>query len=138
MIVVDASVAVRWFVNAPEFTAGRKLLQSGEPLIAPELIVAEATHAAWKLARAKTITVEHANALVAELPRAFTYLAPLLDYRERAFAIARELDHPVYDCFYLALAEASETRIATADSRLAQRAKSTPWAKRIKHLQVSA
>ena len=33
-------------------------------------------------------------------------------------ALARELDHPVYDCFYLALAEREGVQLLTADARL--------------------
>ena len=38
--------------------------------------------------------------------------------RDRALAIAIELRHPAYDCFYLALAERSTAPLVTADERL--------------------
>ena len=53
--VVDASVALRWFVEAPGSAAAAQLLSGRERLIAPDLIVAEVANAAWKLARAGEI-----------------------------------------------------------------------------------
>jgi predicted nucleic acid-binding protein len=62
-----------------------------------------------------------------ELPRLLAELCPLATLAERALAIAEELRHPAYDCFYLALAEAKEARLVTADRRFAQRLAGTPW-----------
>lgn len=69
MPVVDASVAVRWFVDAPPSPACVAVLHSGEPLLAPDLIAVEAANAAWKLSRAGVITLEHAAELVSLLSR---------------------------------------------------------------------
>ncbi len=38
---------------------------------------------------------------------------------EQALTIAIELDHPIYDCFYLALAIRESTYVVTADNRFA-------------------
>jgi predicted nucleic acid-binding protein len=43
-------------------------------------------------------------------------------------AISRALDHPVYDCFYLALAEDRHATLVTADGRLLNRLQDTQWA----------
>jgi predicted nucleic acid-binding protein len=41
---------------------------------------------------------------VREIVKAFEELVPVSVLRDRALAIAVELRHPAYDCFYLALA----------------------------------
>jgi len=41
--------------------------------------------------------------------------------------IAGALDHPVYDCLYLALSEEQQTRLVTADTRLLEKLRNTPW-----------
>ena len=41
---------------------------------------------------------------------------------ERAVRITLETDHPIYDCLYLACAEATGTDLITADRRFAEQA----------------
>ena len=41
MLVVDCSVAVKWFLEEPGDREALALLRAGERLIAPELIIAE-------------------------------------------------------------------------------------------------
>ena len=45
-------------------------------------------------------------------------LHPVADLIERAMQIAMEIEHPVYDCLYLACAERTESELATADRNL--------------------
>jgi predicted nucleic acid-binding protein len=54
-------------------------------------------------------------------------LCPLVGLAARALAIADELRHPAYDCFYLALAQARDARLITADRRFTGRLGGTPW-----------
>jgi predicted nucleic acid-binding protein len=64
----------------------------------------------------------------ARLPLAFDRLIPLAPLALRAVAISRDLDDPAYDCFYLALAEDQHATLVTADGRLLNRLRGTPWA----------
>lgn len=57
-----------------------------------------------------------------------TGLAPL------AVAIARQLDHSVHDCLYLALAETERAGLVTADLQLFGKLRATPWAQRTMNL----
>jgi predicted nucleic acid-binding protein len=52
----------------------------------------------------------------------------------RAVAIAGELDHPVYDYLHVALAEVRRATLITADSRLLEKLRRTPWAANTLHL----
>jgi predicted nucleic acid-binding protein len=127
MLVVDASVAVKWFIVEPGRPEARRLLDGGNRLVAPELIVAEVVNVVWKRLMAHAVDRLQAADVPRELPRLFAELCPLATLAERALAIAEELRHPAYDCFYLALAEAKEARLVTADRRFAQRLAGTPW-----------
>src|SRR5271165_5919516 len=51
-LIVDASVAARWFVPVLAWPSAAAVLQEGRPLIAPELILAETANAFWKAVRA--------------------------------------------------------------------------------------
>jgi predicted nucleic acid-binding protein len=116
--VVDASVALRWFVDAPGTDAALQLLEGEEALIAPDLIVVEVANAAWKLARAGEISEEHGARVAGAVASSFSELVPSGRLIVRAYALAGALEHPVYDCVYLALAEREEARLVTADQRL--------------------
>jgi predicted nucleic acid-binding protein len=127
MLVLDASVVVKWFVEEPGTAAAMALLAQDESLIAPDLVVAEIANVAWKhLMRGD---LQHAQlAHVPEVvPRMFAELWPTVWLARRAFEIAVELRHPVYDCFYLALAESEGAMLVTADRRLIDRLVGSRW-----------
>lgn len=127
IVVVDASVAVKWFIHEPDRPAARSLLKPDSRLIAPELIVAEVASAMWKRVLAGEGDARQAPLTAASLPRFFARLLPLAPLVARALEIAAELRHPVYDCFYLALAESEEATLVTADWRLVAQLAGSRW-----------
>lgn len=50
-------------------------------------------------------------------------LQPSAELVIKAAALAAQIDHPVYDCVYLACADAATAPLVTADAKLAQRAR---------------
>ncbi len=133
-IVVDASVALRWCFQLNKSDRAEKLLRSDHHLIAPDLVIAEITNAAWKFVIFDKMAAETAAAAVRQIVKAFEELVPVSALRDRALAIAVELQHPAYDCFYLALAERSTSRLVTADERLIRRCAGTPFRKLVQSL----
>lgn len=133
-LVVDASVALKWFVDEPDSDHAVALLESGEPLVAPELVIAESLNAAWRLVRYGAFGETVRQRILDELPTFYDRFWGLLDLAASASAIARDLDHPVYDCFYLALAEKAQATLVTADARLLKRVPRTRWAKQVAKL----
>jgi len=129
--VVDASVACKWFLAEAGTDAAVSLMQSGEGLTAPDIIIPEVCNVAWRKARTGEIAAQQAEAMVAGLAASLDEVVPSAPLAARSLAIARELDHSVYDCFYLALAEQREARLVTADARLIGRLAETPWAARV-------
>ena len=71
---------------------------------------------------------EHRQRIAAHITQAYDRLTPLSTLAERALAIAGALDHSVYDCFYLALAEVEAGQLVTADRRLLAKVTGTPFA----------
>jgi len=118
MGVIDASVAVRWFVYGPGNERAAPWLDRSD-LIAPDLILAEVGNALWQYARRDHLTIEEAAAILKRLPECFARLAPIGDLVSEAFLLARECDHPIYDCFYLALARREGHSVVTLDRDLA-------------------
>ena len=132
--VVDASVALRWCFELNGSDRAEELLRSNDHLIAPDLVMAEITNAAWKFVIFEGITAESALAAVREVTKAFEELVPTSVLKDRALAIAIALRHPAYDCFYLALAERSTSPLVTADDRLICRCANTAFEKLVQLL----
>jgi predicted nucleic acid-binding protein len=53
---------------------------------------------------------------------------------ERAIAMAVALQHPIYDCLYLACAERAGAQLATADRRLVAAAQGSAFASLVVHV----
>ena len=75
----------------------------------------------WRKARLGQVVAGQAVEAIGRLRAALPDLRPTASLARRALALAIELDHPVYDCFYLALAELEEDVLVTADDRLLRR-----------------
>jgi predicted nucleic acid-binding protein len=132
-IVVDASVALRWCFQLNGSDRAEELLRSDNHLIAPDLVIAEITNAAWKFVIFDRMKAESAMSAVREVVKGFDELVPTSVLKDRALAIAIELRHPAYDCFYLALAERTSP-LVTADDRLIRRCADTPFEKLVQSL----
>jgi predicted nucleic acid-binding protein len=116
--VVDASVAIKWLVDEPLSERAAKLLNDDLSLAAPELIYAEAANALWAIARRGQISaadVREALDLLADVP--LTVPSSMRQLMAAAARLAHDLDHPVYDCLYLALALQEQRPVITADRR---------------------
>lgn len=131
-LIVDASVALKWYLNdEPHAGEARALLNADEALVAPEIVIAEVCNAAWLGVRAKRIRDMQAQEIARSVANIFSALVSGSDLAERAMTIAIQLDHAAYDCFYLALAEARDAPMVTADQRLRRKVRGTPWAERV-------
>jgi predicted nucleic acid-binding protein len=115
MIIVDASVALKWVMPEEDSSAARTLQQS--ELAAPDLWIIEVANALWRRVVQKELSQKEAASRLAWLRRAPVRPIPASDLIEDAFRIATELKHPVYDCIYLAGALREEAKVVTADVR---------------------
>ena len=138
VVVVDASVALKWFVKEENTPLAVALLASGERAIAPTLIVAELCNAAWRLWRRSEIARAQVGVVAGRAPTLFAALVSEMDLAKRASEISLNLEHPAYDGFYLALAEREEATLVTADRRLAERVRAPPWERRVVALDAWA
>lgn len=134
MLVVDANVATKWFVNQIHSDAAEQVQASRQRLLAPQLLIAEVTDALRKHVRTNDVTHDQAQAALLTLPKAFSELVPMQALAIRALTMAGELEHSSYDCFYLALAETRSAQLVTADRRLVNRLASTKYKSHVVHL----
>ena len=116
LLVIDASIAVKWVVEE-EGTPQALALRQRTKLIAPELLVAECANILWKKAARGELSQEEALLAAKLLQSAEVELLPMRSLFETATSLAIELDHPAYDCIYLALAVENDCPFVTADER---------------------
>lgn len=135
MWVVDASVVVKWFVEERGSSAARTVLARGETLLAPELVLVEVSNTAWKKVKRKEMTLEQGEAMVRAIPLYFDRLVESGMLIPRAYALATRLNHPVYDCLYLALAEMESIKMITDDTRLIKAVAGTEFRNRVRPLE---
>ena len=76
-LIVDASVAIKWFVEEEATTLVVSSLDSAEPLHAPDLLIVELTNIAWKKALRGDIDVVHAQLIAAQAQKPFAALYPV-------------------------------------------------------------
>ena len=133
-LVIDASVACKWFFEEPLSAEARALGESDEAFIAPDMILVECANAAWRRVSGETVPRAHAQAFIATLPQWFEVLVPSARLHETAFDMACALEHPVYDCQYLALAENERMRLVTADRVFVKKVLRSSWRNHIESL----
>jgi predicted nucleic acid-binding protein len=113
-LVIDAGIAVKWVVEEPG-TADALSLRRQARLIAPDLLLAECANILWKKVRRDELSKDEALLAARLLEGADIELLPTRSLLEAATSIAIDLDHPAYDCVYVALAAANDCRFVTAD-----------------------
>jgi len=134
--VVDASVVVKWLVREAYSEEAAALLDSGSTFVAPALVFAEAANALWAMRRRGDIAADDMADAVETL-RAMPVAVPVTMPQLAAAAsrLAVDLDHPVYDCFYLALSVQTQYPVVTADRRFHDKVRAHPYlSDRIEHV----
>ena len=128
MIVVDASLALKWFLPEPGAEAATALLLEQDEIAGPDMLAVE-VHATLvrgaNMVKSNRVEAETAIrrfqamiesgevALIRSLPKQI----------ERAANLAIDLGHPLKDCIYLVLAMEMECDLITCDGKFAEKAK---------------
>ena len=115
--VVDASVAVKWLVAEDEADVAEELATGGHDLHAPRLMASEVANALWRKARTGEIERRASGILLADVQDMPVRWGADEILSADAARLALALDHPIYDCVYLALAHRIGARVVTADRR---------------------
>ena len=117
-LTVDASVVVKWYVSEKYSEEARLLLGHRLERFAPDFVLVELANIFWKKARLREIGDPQPYFQELHRVREAVVLSPSADLIERAAQIAAQIDHPVYDCLYIACTEATGSTLITADRKL--------------------
>ena len=137
-LVVDASVAAKWFLDEVHSRAARHVLESGSDLVAPDFLLLEIDSVLCKRLRRGDLTeadCTEARLLVRQLPITFH---PVAAVQDAAYDLAMRTGHSVYDCLYVALAMLLDCKVVTADRRLANAFADDPASSYVQWIEETA
>jgi predicted nucleic acid-binding protein len=117
-IVVDASVAIKWFIPEVHAIFATRLLHTNLHFIAPDLIFAEVGNILWKKYRSKELTLDTASAILDDFKRLPFNSHENESLLDAAWQIAIVHQCTVYDSLYVALAQTEGCLLVTADRTL--------------------
>jgi predicted nucleic acid-binding protein len=134
MLVVDASVALKFVTEEPGREAAQALLAAPDPLIAPDWMLAEAASGLARKVLVHGLPRANAEASLSALPQFFSRLHPTLGLLDSSLDLSLRLGHPFYDCLYLALALREAATLITADKKLEKAARRQGFAAQVRLL----
>ena len=131
MIVLDASVVVKWF-SEEEYTdkaleIRERIRMGGERVVVPDLLLYELANALKYNPSFDANDVS--DALTSIFDMDVDIVTPIPEIINSAVTLAFEHNITVYDAFYLALAKEIEFTFITADGRLYKRVKDLNFVK---------
>ncbi|HYT44708.1 MAG TPA: type II toxin-antitoxin system VapC family toxin [Methylomirabilota bacterium] len=139
VVVVDASLALKWVLSEADSSTAITLLQRWNTdkmeVIAPALFTYEATNILYRQVVTDKLTYNEVKKLLTKL-FSIGILLNFEQHREislRAMELSHRFGLPaVYDAYYLALAEHKKCEYWTADSRLCNAVRDKlPWVRQL-------
>jgi predicted nucleic acid-binding protein len=122
LLIVDASVAVKWYVPEQNYERALELeaaLRDGKvALSAPDLILAEVGNAIAKKVAAKEVTEQEAARMLHLLVESPVLRIDSARLGLHALSVAQRAGISFHDALYVSAAEAAGTKVVTADDEL--------------------
>lgn len=120
-LVIDASVALKWFIPEVHEVEAKRFLDPGNSLCAPDLLPSEFGNILWKKVRRAEITADEAQRIAAAMQSSPLILFPSLALLPDALRVAVATGCTVYDCSTYRLRRhggaGSSQRIASSGTR---------------------
>ncbi len=119
IMVLNASVMASYVLGIKSTEAELSALLRGPfEFIAPDIWRPELANTFWKYIQKQEITLEEAEELLRRAETLLSYTVSSQELWSLALVLASQENHPVYDCFYLALAMEKKTKVITYDRML--------------------
>jgi predicted nucleic acid-binding protein len=122
--VLDSSVALKWVLSEADSARAIRLRDEYKngihALLAPDIFLPEIANGLASAERQGRIKTGESAILLHDIVRTSPVLHPTAPLLLRAMALAIAIRRAVYDCIYLALAEAEGCELVTADDQFAR------------------
>lgn len=129
--VVDASIGIKWFLPEIHYEAAGRLPLLNASLHVPAFFHLELSNVLCKKIRRNELAPEEGEAILKELQRVPIQKHSNERLMKPAFTLAIQTGQSFYDCLYLALAEAVDGRVVTADRKFCSTLATSPYGKRM-------
>ncbi len=130
--VIDASVAVKWYIPEVFEQEATRLLNGRHQLHVPELIFPEFGNIIWKKVKRGEIDRTDADRILAAVVRKRWTIHPHKSIFKSAFRGAEATGETVYDWCYLALAISLACEFVTADEKFYRALEKTAFKSNLK------
>lgn len=121
-VVVDSSVAIKWFANEVDSDKARQLLKQyldGEiKFYVPDLFYSEVGNIFWKKVSMQGFKESDANESFEKLSRVEITVSSTISLHQAAMLIALKHNRTFYDSLYIALSQEIKCDFITADERM--------------------
>jgi predicted nucleic acid-binding protein len=129
--IVDASVALKWFVAETDSLVADELSASNHRLFAPRLILTEVANALGRKAMSGLMSATEACVYIRSLSQYFDGLLAVDAFIEPALENACAIRHPIYDLIYLEAARSLGAKLVSADRRFTTKIAGTELARHV-------
>lgn len=119
-LIIDASVALKLVVREPDSDRARDILEREAQRLAPDWMMVEIAGALAGKIRFEGLESVLAQEALQAMPLFIDRFVPTAPLLPRALELSAQLDHALYDCLYVAVAEAEEGCVLTADLQFVQ------------------
>ena len=120
--VLDSCVAIKFVLKEDGSDAANKLREEFRhglhEFLAPDVFIAEVSHALTRGERKNIIPVGEAANLIADILTTLPTLEATLSLLPRAMELASKYRCGFYDCLYVSLAEKEQCQFVTSDQKL--------------------
>jgi predicted nucleic acid-binding protein len=133
-LVVDTSVAVKWYLPEDLEDEALSVLDTGERgdvfVLAPDTIEPEFWNVLWQRYRKDELSLDEVLDYWDAFEESPLLLGEVLPLMPLATEITTHSGCIIYDALFVALAESEDTVVVTADKKLLEALKGTPYEKR--------
>jgi len=137
-LVIDASVAIKWYLEEIHYEEADLALNKSYQLHAPEIIVPEFGSIVWKKQRSRQTTGQEAMKIIAAFTAQNIILHSQKNLLKHAFEGAVKTGQTVYDWMYLSLAFSLSCKLITADQKFYEAIKKTSFKNYIHWIKEAA